>query len=66
VQSQTQAVPDTTDVSKIAYIGALWSVTRGWSLGCNVQHENRDVSGGISPFSYVDTTFACTGQYTWR
>jgi len=66
LQSAAQAVPDTTDVSKIAFIGANWAVTRGWSLGCNLAHENRDVTGTLNSFSYTDTTIGCTGQYTWR
>jgi hypothetical protein len=64
--SVAEAVPDTTDRSKIAYIGASWSITRGWSLGCNAGYENRDVTGTVNPFSYNDTTIGCTGQYTWR
>jgi len=66
LQSASQAVPDTTDRTRAAYIGASWSITRGWSLGCNATHENRDVTGTINPFSYDATVIGCTGQYLWR
>ena len=56
---------DTTDISKIAYIGAHWAVARNWGLGCNLGHEQRDVSGGVN-YSYNADTIGCLAQYIWR
>jgi hypothetical protein len=56
---------DTTDISKIAYIGAHWAIARNWGLGCNLGHEQRDVSGGVN-YSYNANTIGCLAQYIWR
>jgi hypothetical protein len=64
-QSSNQAAPDTTDTSKIAFIGVDYAIARNWQLACNLGHENRNVSGG-SNYSYTDTTVGCLAQFTWR
>jgi hypothetical protein len=60
-----QAAPDTTDVLKTAQLGAIWAVSRNWSLTCNVAHEARDVSGAVV-YDYTANSIGCAGQYTWR
>ena len=64
-QSSSQAAPDTTDILKAAQLGAVWAITRNWSLSCNVAHETRDVSGAVV-YDYTANTVGCAGQYTWR
>jgi hypothetical protein len=60
----SQAVADSTDVLKSAYIGANWEVARNWLVACNVGRESRDVSGSLN-YSYASTSVGCLGQYTW-
>jgi hypothetical protein len=64
-QFGNQPGADTTDISKTAYIGAHWAVARNWGLGCNLGHEQRDVSGGVN-YSYNADTISCLAQYVWR
>ena len=64
-QSSNQAAPDTTDVLKTAQLGAVWAISRNWSVSCNVAHETRDVSGAVV-YDYTADTVGCAGQYTWR
>ncbi|MDQ6680734.1 MAG: hypothetical protein M3Y67_07190, partial [Pseudomonadota bacterium] len=61
----SQAQPDTTDVLKSLYLGANYAIARNWGLSCNVGHESRSVSGGIS-YAYANDTIGCFAQYTWR
>ena len=63
--SSSQAAPDTTDILKAAQLGAVWAISRNWSLSCNVAHETRDVSGAVV-YDYTANTVGCAGQYTWR
>jgi hypothetical protein len=60
-----QAAPDTTDVLKTAQLGAIWAISRNWSLTCNVAREMRDVSGAVV-YDYTANSIGCAGQYTWR
>lgn len=64
-QSSNQAAPDTTDVLKTAQLGAVWAISRNWSVSCNVAHETRDVSGAVV-YDYSANSVGCLGQYTWR
>jgi hypothetical protein len=65
VDTIAQALPDTTDIDKVAYIGAVWSATYNWSVACTYSHELRDVSGNLN-YAYRDNTIGCLAQYTWR
>ena len=64
-QSSSQAAPDTTDILKVAQIGANYAIARNWGLNCYMAHESRDVSGGVN-YAYTANTIGCAGQYTWR
>ena len=60
----SQAVAESTDVLKSAYIGANWDVARNWLVACNVARDSRDVSGSLN-YSYTSNSVGCFGQYTW-
>ncbi len=64
-QGTTTAVPNRTDISKSAYIGANYEITRNASLACNVSRETRDVSGFAS-YSYTVNSYGCLAQITLR
>ncbi len=55
--------PDTHDTVTGLHIGANYAVARNWSLACNLGHENRHVTGGLSSYSYNDTNVGCLAQY---
>ena len=46
-------------------LGAIWAISRNWSLTCNVAREMRDVSGAVV-YDYTANSIGCAGQYTWR
>jgi len=57
--------PETVDVAKVLSLSGNYEITRYWSLGCNLSHEWRDVSGGSS-FSYKAHVVSCSTQLTLR
>ena len=61
----SQAVPDTTDSLTSAYLGANYAINRSWSAACNVSHDSRRVSGGLS-FHYTDNAVGCLAQFLWQ
>ena len=63
--SGVEASPDTTDVSKSAYLGVKYEIARNWGLACQLAHETRDVSGRLT-YAYTANSIGCTAQYTWR
>jgi hypothetical protein len=65
VQGTSTTIPERTDVSKSAYIGASYEITRNWSAACTVTREDRDVSG-FSAYAYTVNTFGCLAQITLR
>jgi hypothetical protein len=65
VDTIAQAQPDTIDIDKVGYIGAVWAASYNWSVACNYSHEQRDVSGNLN-YAYRDNLIGCLAQYTWR
>lgn len=59
------AAPESTDVLKSASIGANYAYSRAVSGNCNLSHEKRDVSGGVT-YSYSANTVGCSVQFTLR
>jgi hypothetical protein len=58
------ATGETVDVSKLAYLGADWSITRNWSLNATLSYERRELSG-LQNTHYDDTLIGAMVQYTW-
>jgi hypothetical protein len=56
---------DYTDRLRSGTLSASYAAGRAWSLGCNVSHEKRDVSG-VNSIGYSDTTVGCSVQLTLR
>ena len=59
-----QAGVETIDDTRAASLGVTYDVARNWQLGCNLQFENRDVSGGVN-YTYDANSFGCLAQYRW-
>ena len=56
---------DRTDKSYSASLGANWAIARNWSLGCNLNHVKREISGS-TPIAYSSNVASCTAQLTLR
>ena len=54
-----------TDSLRSASLGSNYAIARNWSLGCNLAHSSRDVSGGAS-YGYSANTVSCSAQFTLR
>ena len=52
-----------SDRTTLLSLGARWSPTRAIQLGCDLSHENRSASGGLTN-PYDADTFGCYGQFT--
>ena len=57
--------PDVVDETQAYTLGVSYAIARPWLLACNLGHEKRDVSGGVS-FAYEATSVGCSAQFTWR
>lgn len=60
------AVPTPAGSDKTAYasLGARWSPTRNWLLGCAVGYEKHGGSSPITPLAYDANTFGCSARFT--
>ena len=54
-----------TDSTRSASLGSSYAIARNWSLGCNLAHTSRDVSGS-APYGYNANTVSCSAQFTLR
>lgn len=53
-------VADALDDTRAYNIGLRWAVARGFSLGCQYDHINRDNS--VPEYAYTASSYGCTGQ----
>ena len=56
------STPEFSDTYRLASLGANWAATRNASLGCNVSHENRN----LTVTSYSANVVGCTATITLR
>ena len=54
-----------TDRTRSASLGGNYAIARNWSLGCNLAHMARDVSGRTS-YDYSANTASCSAQFVLR
>jgi hypothetical protein len=64
VGSGNQALPESTDIQRTAYVGATYAIRRNVNAACNLSYESRSVSGAFA-FHYTDTSIGCSAQLTW-
>lgn len=56
---------DRTDSTRTVTLGSNYAIARNWSLGCNLAHTSRDVSGS-APYGYSANTVSCSAQLMLR
>lgn len=77
VQYQHNKVPDPLNSANATYnyysdnsttttLAVNYAITRGVTLGCNLSHASRDVSGNLLPYSYSTNIVGCTAQVELR
>lgn len=53
-------VADALDNTKSYNVGLRWAISRGFSLGCQYDHVNRDNS--VPQYAFNASSYGCTGQ----
>ena len=58
-------LPEATDVTKSAYVGANYEILRNWSAACKLARETRAISGGVG-YTYASNIVGCSTQLVLR